>query len=60
MLFTLMHIWLLQQGKSPYPPKHYSANVEYDDYVDAHPEDLEFVAEIGAEAIHTAARKYGS
>lgn len=44
---------VVKQGDSPYPLKTLLSNVEYDDYMDAHPEDLDFLAQIGAEAIHT-------
>jgi len=42
---------VVNQGKSPYPRKTLLTNAEYDNYLDAHPEDLEFVAKSGAEAI---------
>lgn len=44
---------VVKQGNSPYPIKTLLTNAEYDDYVDAHVEDIEFSAQIGAEAIHT-------
>ena len=44
---------VMHQGKSPYPRKTLLTSTEYENYIDAHPEDLEFVAESGAEAIRT-------
>ena len=42
---------VVHQGKSPYPRKTLLTNTEYENYIDTHPEDIEFVAETGAEAI---------
>jgi len=44
---------VVKQGDSPYPIKTLLSKIEYDDYLDAHPADLEFNAEIGAQAIRT-------
>ena len=42
---------VVHQGRSPYPRKTILNNSEYENYLDTHPEDLEFVAGSGAEAI---------
>ncbi len=42
---------VVNQGKSPYPRKTILTNAEYDNYLDTHSEDIEFVAKSGAEAI---------
>lgn len=42
---------VINQGKSPYPQKTLLNNLEYEQYLEAHPDDLEFKAETGAEAI---------
>ena len=42
---------VVNQGKSPYPSKLLLNGSEYDAYTEAHPEDLEFNAETGAEGI---------
>lgn len=42
---------VIRQGKSPYARKVLLTNVEYENYIDGHPGDTEFLAEIGAEAI---------
>jgi DNA-directed RNA polymerase subunit beta' len=42
---------VINQGKSPYAQRTLLANSEYEQYVDTHPDDLEFKAEMGAEAI---------
>ena len=42
---------VIHQGRSPYPRKTILSNTEYETYLDAHPEDLEFAAGSGAEAI---------
>lgn len=42
---------VVRQGKSPYPIKTLLSALEYDDYVYAHPDDTEFFAESGAEAV---------
>ncbi len=42
---------VLQQGKSPYPPKTLLSIQDYEKYCEAHPEDHEFHAEMGADAI---------
>jgi DNA-directed RNA polymerase subunit beta' len=44
---------VIEQGKSPYPKKAILSNTEYDQYRDANPDDINFVAQIGAEAILT-------
>ena len=51
---------VVHQGKSPYPRKTLLSNAEYENYIDAHPEDIEFVAETGAEAIRTVLKHDGS
>jgi DNA-directed RNA polymerase subunit beta' len=42
---------VVKQGKSPYPIKTLLTTTEYLNYAEAHPEDTEFHAETGAEAI---------
>jgi DNA-directed RNA polymerase subunit beta' len=42
---------VIEQGNSPYPQRTLLTNIETDDYYDEHPDDLEFKAESGAEAI---------
>jgi len=42
---------VLDQGKSPYTRNTLLSNAELEQYLDAHPEDLAFKAETGAEAI---------
>jgi len=42
---------VVNQGKSPYSRKTILTNLEYENYLDAHSEDYEFVAKSGAEAI---------
>ena len=42
---------VINQGKSPFSRKTVLTQSEYDDYVDNHSDDTEFVAKIGAEAI---------
>jgi DNA-directed RNA polymerase subunit beta' len=42
---------VIHQGKSPYARKTLVTNIDYENYIDAHPEDLEFMAESGAQAI---------
>lgn len=42
---------VIKQGKSPYPRKTLLNTIEYENYRSAHPEDLEFLADTGAEAI---------
>ncbi|HEV2917045.1 MAG TPA: DNA-directed RNA polymerase subunit beta' [Candidatus Babeliales bacterium] len=42
---------VVKQGKSPYPRKSLLTNTEYEDYLDANPQDTEFFAEMGAEAV---------
>ena len=42
---------VVHQGKSPYPRKTILSNTEYENYIDTHPEDFDFAAESGAEAI---------
>jgi len=39
------------QGRSPYPRKTVLESADYEQYLDAHPEDLDFKAGMGAEAI---------
>jgi len=41
---------VINQGKSPYPRKTVLSNNEYDSYVDTHSDDLEFEADMGAQA----------
>ncbi|MCX5921960.1 MAG: DNA-directed RNA polymerase subunit beta' [Candidatus Dependentiae bacterium] len=43
---------VIHQGKSPYPRKTLLSNLEYENYVSSHPEDIDFVSNTGAEAIH--------
>ncbi len=42
---------VVSQGSSPYPAKTLLTTIEYEDYMAAHPDDTEFSAESGAEAI---------
>jgi DNA-directed RNA polymerase subunit beta' len=42
---------IIDQGRSPYPRKAILSAAEYDHYREAHPEDEQFTAEMGAEAI---------
>lgn len=42
---------VVHQGRSPYPRKTLLSNVEYERYLDTHPEDLEFYATSGADAL---------
>ncbi|MCL4360743.1 DNA-directed RNA polymerase subunit beta' [Candidatus Dependentiae bacterium] len=42
---------VIHQGKSPYPRKTLLTNAEYENYLDAHPEDTHFAAETGAKAL---------
>jgi DNA-directed RNA polymerase subunit beta' len=42
---------VIHQGKSPYPRRTLLTNAEYENYLMAHPADVEFVADTGAEAI---------
>lgn len=42
---------VVKQGKSPYPRKTLLTTTEYLNYTEAHPEDTEFIAETGAEAV---------
>ncbi|MBT4595119.1 DNA-directed RNA polymerase subunit beta' [bacterium] len=42
---------VVHQGLSPYPFKTLLSGVEYDDYQSSNPDDIEFSAEMGAEAI---------
>ena len=44
---------VINQGQSPYPEKYLLTTAEYEGYLDANVEDLEFKADTGAEAIHT-------
>lgn len=44
---------VLSPGKSPYHQKTVLNNYEYKDYIDNHPEDINFKAEMGAAAILT-------
>lgn len=43
---------VVKQGRSPYPRTTLLTMVDYEQYMDAHPEDTEFEVDIGAEAIH--------
>ena len=43
---------VINQGKSPYPRTTLLSSADYENYHDLHPEDMDFEAEIGAEAIH--------
>lgn len=45
---------VIQQGKSPYPRKTLLSTTDYEYYSDTHPEDADFYAETGAEAIRQA------
>jgi DNA-directed RNA polymerase subunit beta' len=42
---------VIRQGKSPYGPKTLMSSIDVDTYMDVHPEDHDFFAETGAEAI---------
>lgn len=42
---------VINQGKSPYQSRTLIESADYDSYLDAHPEDLEFKADMGAEAV---------
>ena len=42
---------VVHQGRSPYPRKTILNNTEYENYIDTHPDDLDFAAGSGAEAI---------
>lgn len=42
---------VVHQGKSPYSPRTLLSKIEYDTYIETNPDDSEFVAEIGAEAL---------
>src|SRR3984957_6520794 len=42
---------VIHQGRSPYPRKTLLTNAEYENYTMAHPEDVEFVSDTGAEAV---------
>jgi DNA-directed RNA polymerase subunit beta' len=42
---------VIHQGRSPYARKMLLTNAEYEAYVDAHPDDMNFVAKSGAEAL---------
>ncbi len=42
---------VIKQGKSPYAMKTLLSSADYETYLDKHPEDLEFMAETGAEAV---------
>jgi DNA-directed RNA polymerase subunit beta' len=42
---------VIHQGKSPYPRKTLLSALDYENYREAHPNDTEFFAETGAEAI---------
>lgn len=42
---------VIKQGKSPYSPRTLLSSSDYERYLEAHPEDLEFKADMGAEAI---------
>jgi DNA-directed RNA polymerase subunit beta' len=42
---------VVHQGRSPYPRKTVLAPQEYDTYLETHPDDMDFVAEMGAEGV---------
>jgi len=42
---------VVHQGKSPYPRKTLLNNAEHDAYIEQHPEDIDFMAESGAQAV---------
>lgn len=42
---------VVRQGKSPYPIKTLLSSIEYENYITQRSDDIDFVAEIGAEAI---------
>ncbi|MFI5332501.1 MAG: DNA-directed RNA polymerase subunit beta' [Candidatus Babeliales bacterium] len=44
---------VVHQGHSPYPRKTLLSNAEYDAYLDTHPDDMDFVAQTGAEAVRS-------
>lgn len=43
---------VINQGRSPYPRATLLTVTDYEQYLDAHPEDNDFEVDIGAEAIH--------
>lgn len=45
---------VIKQGKSPYPEKTLLSSIDYENYLDLRPDDFEFKAEIGAQAIKYA------
>lgn len=44
---------VIHQGDSPYPRRTILTNAEYEAYLDAHPDDTEFAADIGAQAVQS-------
>jgi len=44
---------VINQGRSPYPRKTVLTHAEYEGYLERHPDDHEFLAQIGAEAIRS-------
>jgi len=48
---------VVSQGSSPYPVKTLLMNTECEDYIAAHPDDKEFIAESGAEAVRIILNK---
>ena len=44
---------VIKQGKSPYPRKTLVASADYQTYIETHPEDLEFEAQMGGQAIRS-------
>lgn len=42
---------VIHQGRSPYPRRTLLSNTEYENYIETHSDDTEFLAEMGAEAI---------
>jgi DNA-directed RNA polymerase subunit beta' len=47
---------VVRQGNSPYAPKTLLSGVEVTDYMDAHPDDVDFLAESGAQAVKSVLR----
>ncbi len=51
---------VINQGKSPYPRKTLLTSADYERYLESHPDDFEFNADIGAEAIRKILSFIGS
>jgi DNA-directed RNA polymerase subunit beta' len=48
---------VINQGKSPYAFKTILSSADYDSYLAAHPEDTDFIADMGAQAIRDVLKK---